>query len=83
MLRRREPSVGWCSNVPITYVAPLIKDKNINNYGYIGTSILRIYWIYRRIFWHKILMDLKLIKTYKNVTKQKQKQKFLKMKLEV
>ena len=31
----------------------------------------------------KISISLKLIKTHKNVTKQKQKQKFLKMKLEV
>ena len=23
-------------------------DENIGNYGYIGTSILRIYWIYQR-----------------------------------
>ena len=26
------------------------KDENIGNHRYIGTSILRIYWIYRQIF---------------------------------
>ena len=26
------------------------KDENIGNHGYIGTSILRIYRIYRQIF---------------------------------
>ena len=28
----------------------LLKDENIGNHGCIGTSILRIYRIYRRIF---------------------------------
>ena len=37
------------------------KDKNI------GNSILMIYRIYWQIFWHKILIDLKLIKTYENI----------------
>ena len=40
------------------------KDKNIGNHIYIGSSILQIY---RRIFWHKISIDLKLIKTYENI----------------
>ena len=43
------------------------KDKNISNYRYIGSSILMIYRIYWQIFWHKILIDLKLIKTYENI----------------
>ena len=42
------------------------KDENIVNYGYIGTSILRIY---RQIFWKKILISLKLIRIYKNTRK--------------
>ena len=46
------------------------KDKNIGTYGYIGTSILQIYRIYWQIFEHKILMDLKLIKSYRNVKKK-------------
>ena len=32
-------------------------DKNISNYGYIGSSILHIY---QKIFWYKISIDLKL-----------------------
>ena len=40
------------------------KDENIVNYGYIGTSILRIY---RQIFWKKISISLKLIKIYKKI----------------
>ena len=43
----------------------LTKDKNIENYGYISTSIL---WIYQ-IYWKKILIDVKLIKIYKNIRK--------------
>ena len=48
------------------------KDKNIGNHGYIGNLILRIYRIsekYQRIFWKKILISKKLIKTHKNVKK--------------
>ena len=44
----------------------LSKDENIGNHGYIGTSIL---WIYQRIFWKKILVSLKLLKTHENVRK--------------
>ena len=44
----------------------LIKDENISNYGYIGASILRIY---RQIFWKKISVGLKLLKTHGNVRK--------------
>ena len=58
-----------------------INDENIDNHGYIGTSILQIYRIYRRyiggyfgkkykrIFWKKISINLKLIKIYKNIRK--------------
>ena len=42
------------------------KDENIGNHGYIGTSILRIY---RQIFWKKISVSLKLLKTHENVRK--------------
>ena len=43
-----------------------IKDENIGNHGYIGISILRIYqWI----FWKKISISLKLLKTHENVRK--------------
>ena len=41
-------------------------EENIGNHGYIGTSILRIY---RRIFWKKISVDLKLLKTHGNARK--------------
>ena len=41
-------------------------DENIGNHGYIGTSILQIY---RRIFWKKISIGLKLLKTHENVRK--------------
>ena len=50
----------------------VIKDENIGNHGYIGTSILWIYRIYRRYiggYWKKILVDLKLLKTHKNARK--------------
>ena len=43
----------------------MIKDENISNHGYIGTLILRIY----RIFWKKILVGLKLLKTHGNARK--------------
>ena len=39
------------------------KDKNIGNHGYIGTSILQIYWK------KKNLVGLKLLKTHENVRK--------------
>ena len=46
------------------------KDENIGNHGYIGTSILRIYRRYiLRIFWKKISVSLKLLKTHENVRK--------------
>ena len=35
----------------------------------IGISILRIYQMYRQIFWKKNSEDLKLIKTYENIEK--------------
>ena len=45
-------------------------NENIDNYGYIGILILRIYWIYRRYidryFGKKNLGSLKLLKTYEN-----------------
>ena len=49
-----------------------VKDENIGNHGYIGTSILWIYRIYRRYidgYWKKILVDLKLLKTHRNARK--------------
>ena len=46
------------------------KDKNIENHGYIDTSIL---WIYHRYiggyFEKKISINVKLIKIYKNIIK--------------
>ena len=42
------------------------KDENIGNHGYIGTLILQIY---RRIFWKKISVSLKLLKIHENVRK--------------
>ena len=48
----------------------MIKDENIGNHGYIGTSILRIYRRYiDGYFEKKILINLKLIKIYKNIRK--------------
>ena len=55
------------------------KDENIGNHGYIGTSILRIYRIYRRYigiyrryisgYFGKKYWCLKLLKTHENVKK--------------
>ena len=42
---------NFLSNVGYYYQPPyvlVIKDENIGNYGYIGTSILRIYQIYQK-----------------------------------
>ena len=50
----------------------VIKDENIGNHGYIGTSILRIYRIYRRYiggYFGKKYWCLKLLKTHENVKK--------------
>ena len=44
-------------------------EENIGNHGYIGISILQIYRIYRWIFWKKISVSLKLLKTHENVRK--------------
>ena len=45
------------------------KDENIGNHGYIGTSILRIYWIYQRYIGYirDILTDI----LEKNIDKPK------------
>ena len=43
-----------------------INDENIGNYGYISTLIL---WIYPRIFWKKISINLKFNKTHGNIRK--------------
>ena len=46
------------------------KDENIDNHGYIGTSILRICWRYiDGYFGKKTSISLKLIKIYKNTRK--------------
>ena len=48
---------------------PVVKDKNISNDRYIDTSILQIYHIYRWIFWHKILVDQKVINSHEKKKK--------------
>ena len=49
------------------YFYSISKDENIGNHGYIGISILRIY---RQIFWKKISVSLKLLKTHENIKKK-------------
>ena len=68
---------GFIGNILLILV--ISKDENIGNHGYIGTSILRIYRIYRRYFWiyrryiggyfRKKYWCLKLLKTHENVKK--------------
>ena len=61
--------VVWLMDLDGNRFLELTKDENIGNHRYIGTSILQIYRIYRRIFWKKISISLKSIKIYKNIRK--------------
>ena len=59
--------INWSINLQFALKDTFItNDENIGNYGYIGISILRIY---RRIFWKKISIGLKLLKTHENIRK--------------
>ena len=62
MIRNNSHYVSFITSFIVTS-----KDENIDNHGYIGTSILQIY---RRIFWYKISMRLKLIKIHENIKKK-------------
>ena len=51
-------------------MTPKRKGKSVKtNDENIGISILRIYQMYRQIFWKKISIDPKLIKTYEKIEK--------------
>ena len=56
------------SIIQLAYILACI-DENIGNHEYIGNLILWIYKIYRQIFWKKISVGQKLIKTHGNVRK--------------
>ena len=61
MIRNNSHYISFITSFIVTS-----NDENIDNHGYISTSILRIY---RRIFWYKISMRLKLIKIHENIKK--------------
>ena len=62
--------INWSINLQFALKDTFItNDENIGNHKYIGTSILQIYRIYRLIFWKKISISLKLLKTHENVRK--------------
>ena len=60
-------------NVIFKVVFDTTNDENIGNHVFIGISILQIYRRYigyiGQIFWKKISVSLKLLKTHENIRK--------------